>query len=169
MYAKYNREGNKTLYAILDKLSNADREKDRGSYYGSLSGLYRHILGGACFFLGTIFKPVLAGNAAASKILASLDGLSLPEGALDEGRWKALSAAFETADTAIVETAAALTEEDLKLPVKVEWYPASVPLFFMFHQLMVHGIHHRGQLSQILDELKIDNDYSGINAAFLPG
>jgi uncharacterized damage-inducible protein DinB len=41
-------------------------------------------------------------------------------------------------------------------------------LSFMISQLVVHGTHHRGQISQILDELKIDSDFSGINAAFLP-
>jgi uncharacterized damage-inducible protein DinB len=172
MYAKYNRETNKTIYGILDKLSNEEREKDRGSYYGSLSGLYRHILGGSLFFLGTLFKPVLSGNAAASRAIAPLDGLSVPEGPLGEAGWKALAASFETVDKALVEAASSLHEADLGLPVTIDWYggnPASLPLSFMLHQMVMHGTHHRGQLSQILDELKIDNDYSGINTAFLPG
>jgi uncharacterized damage-inducible protein DinB len=38
----------------------------------------------------------------------------------------------------------------------------------MLSQILTHGTHHRGQLSQVLDELKIDNNYSGINVAFLP-
>jgi uncharacterized damage-inducible protein DinB len=38
----------------------------------------------------------------------------------------------------------------------------------MLQQIVVHGTHHRGQISQILDSLKIDNDYSGINVRFLP-
>jgi uncharacterized damage-inducible protein DinB len=38
----------------------------------------------------------------------------------------------------------------------------------MLYNLTAHGTHHRGQISQILDELKIDNDYSGINVQFLP-
>jgi uncharacterized damage-inducible protein DinB len=38
----------------------------------------------------------------------------------------------------------------------------------MFSQLIAHGTHHRGQISQVLDELGIDNNYSGINVAFLP-
>jgi len=45
MYAKYNQAGNKKIYDMLSKMSNEEREKDRGSYYGSLSGLLRHALG----------------------------------------------------------------------------------------------------------------------------
>jgi len=59
----------------------------------------------------------------------------------------------------------ALSEADLKLPVKLDWYggnPDSVPLSFLLSQLLVHNTHHRGQISQVLDELKIDNDFSGI-------
>jgi uncharacterized damage-inducible protein DinB len=168
--AKYNREANKTVLAILDKLSNEDREKERGSYYGSLSGLVRHILGGTSFFLG-MFKTALPGNAAALKALAPLEGLSVPEGPLTEAQWKGLAAAFEAADGAFINLVAALSDEDFKAPVKVDWYggkPASAPLYFMLQYFIAHGTHHRGQASQILDELKIDNDYSGINIAFLP-
>jgi uncharacterized damage-inducible protein DinB len=66
--------------------------------------------------------------------------------------------------------AQALSDSDMALPIKTEWYggtPASVPLSFMLGQLLVHNTHHRGQISQVLDSLKIDNDFSGINAAFI--
>jgi uncharacterized damage-inducible protein DinB len=59
----------------------------------------------------------------------------------------------------------------MKAPVKLDWYsgnPPSVPLPFMFQQFIIHGTHHRGHISQILDELTIANDYSGINVAFVP-
>jgi uncharacterized damage-inducible protein DinB len=66
--------------------------------------------------------------------------------------------------------AEALSESDMKLPIKIDWYggnPASVPLSFMLSQLLLHNIHHRGQISQILDSLKIDNDFSGIDISLL--
>jgi uncharacterized damage-inducible protein DinB len=168
--AKYSREANKTVLAILDKLSNEDREKERGSYYGSLSGLVRHVLGGTTFFLG-MFKTALPGNAAALKALAPVEGVSMPEGQLSPEQWKSLGAVFEAADEALVNFIATLSEEDFKAPVKVKWYggnPDAAPLYFMLRQLIAHGTHHRGQISQILDELKIDHDYSGINIALLP-
>jgi uncharacterized damage-inducible protein DinB len=43
-----------------------------------------------------------------------------------------------------------------------------VPAFFLLNNLVAHGTHHRGQVSQILDELKIENDYSDVNVTFLP-
>jgi uncharacterized damage-inducible protein DinB len=32
----------------------------------------------------------------------------------------------------------------------------------------VHETHHRGQISQLLDEMGIEHDFSGIDIEFLP-
>ena len=168
MYAKYSQAGNKAVYTILDGMSNDEREKDRGSYYGSLSGLVCHVIGGTCFFMG-MFKASLAGNAAAIKAIDSLPTMP-PEGPLSEAQWKEVGKALAAADAAYVAMAGALSGADLQLPVKIDWYggnPAQVPLCFMLSQLTVHNTHHRGQISQVLDSLKIDNDFSGIDVAFL--
>jgi uncharacterized damage-inducible protein DinB len=171
MYARYNQAGNKTIYGLLDKLSNDDREKDRGSYYKSASGLFRHIMGATRFFLG-MYKAALTGNAAAQSALAAAETFPMPpEGDLSEAQWKGLESALDAADAAYVKMAQALSDGDLALPVKIEWYggnPPSVPFSFMLHQLVVHNTHHRGQISQILDSLKVDHNYSGIDIAFLP-
>jgi len=178
IYAKYNQAGNKAIYNILNSISNEEREKDRGSYYGSLSGLLRHVLGGTKFFLG-MYQVALGDSAlaeggavsAAFKAVSAADGVPFPaEGTLSESQWKELGAALEAVDAAYINMAEALTEADMSRPVKIDWYggnPESVPLSFMLSQLVVHNTHHRGQISQILDSLKIENDYSGIGAEFL--
>jgi uncharacterized damage-inducible protein DinB len=169
LWAKYNREANKNVYSLLNAMSNEDREKERGSYYGSLSGLFRHVLGGTGFFL-KMFKDALADKDGVQKLLASLDDFSLPEDRLSEAQWKDLVALQERLDDLLVDFTGLLDEGDFSAPVKLSWYggnPAAVPLYFMLHNLSAHGTHHRGQISQIFDELKIDNDYSGINVRFL--
>jgi uncharacterized damage-inducible protein DinB len=168
-FAKYNKEANRSVYAILDKLSNDEREADRGSYYKSLSALYVHVLGGSVFLLGML-KEALTGSPA-SLALAGLEGITVPKGALSAAQWRDLAGAFEKADDAYIALVSSLRDEDFKAQVKLSWYggnPASVPAAFMLQQLIAHGIHHRGQISQILDSLKIDNDYSGIAPAFMP-
>jgi len=170
MYAKYNQAANKAILDLLNNLSNDDREKDRGSFYGSLSGLFRHVLGSIQFFLG-MYKTALGGNAAALKAISAIETLpKFPEGVLSETQWRELQSAATVIDTAYVAMAQALNASDLSLPLKTEWYggnPASVPLSFMLSQLVVHNTHHRGQISQILDSLVIANDYSGIDVSFL--
>jgi uncharacterized damage-inducible protein DinB len=168
-FAKYNQEADGAILAILKKMPLEEREKDRGSYYGSLSALYRHVLGGTAFFC-SLFKASLSPDSPAVKALAPLAGFSHIEGAMNEAQWLQLEAAAAEVDGALTAFCEALTEDELNAPVKVQWYggnPASVPLYFMLQNLTAHGTHHRGQISQILDSLKIDNDYSGINVKFI--
>jgi uncharacterized damage-inducible protein DinB len=169
MYAKYNQAGNKDVYSILNAMTNEEREIDRGNYFGSLTGLLRHIMGATTFFLG-MYKGALA-DGAAKKAISALDGVSFPaEGKLSESQWKELGSTLEAIDSAYINMAQALTEADMSRPVKIDWYggnPESVPLSFMLSQLVVHNTHHRGQISHILDSLKIDNDYSGIGAELI--
>jgi uncharacterized damage-inducible protein DinB len=170
MFAQYHKAGNQAVLSLLNTLAPEEREKDRGSYYGSLAGLARHLLGGTVFFQG-LLKSGLSQKPAALQALAPLESLVIPTNTDPEAQWKALAAAFEIADAALVTLVSALDEEDFTLQLPVDWYngqPDRVPVYFLLHQLTVHGTHHRGQISQILDELKITNDYFGINAAFLP-
>jgi uncharacterized damage-inducible protein DinB len=170
MYAKHNQAANRIVYDLLDKMSNDDREKDRGSYYGSLSGLFRHIIGGACYYL-KIFKKPLGNNSDVEQKISAVENLpKIPAGPLSEAQWKELGPVMSVVDAACISMAEAMKGNDLNLLVNVDWYegkPASVPLFFMLSQLLVHNVHHRGQISQILDSLKIENDFSRIDVSFL--
>jgi uncharacterized damage-inducible protein DinB len=170
IFASQNADANAKIISILDKLSNEDREKDRGSYYGSLSALVRHILDGTRF-LTSLFTKTFAANGGAAKALAIISGLpKTPEGALDAKQWETLCAAVKEADAAYISLTEALTDADLAASVEAPIFggnPASVPAAFMFQNLVAHNLHHRGQISQILDSLKIDNNYSGISPVFL--
>jgi uncharacterized damage-inducible protein DinB len=169
-FAKANEEADKNFLAILNKMSNEDREKNRKSYFGGLSDLIIHITGGACYFL-KMFAETVAENGVALKALAPVFKLNLPDAKkLTEEEWKKVASCIKVVDKAFVDFIAALKEEDFSLPVKLDWYkgkPATVPLYYMLQQLVAHGIHHRGQISQILDTLKIENNYSDINVKFL--
>ena len=168
-FAKYNEEANKTVAGILNKLSNDDREKDRKSYYKSLSGLFRHNLGGTAYFL-SLFIDAVKDNPAALKTLEPLAKIENLTGKLTEAQWKKVVSFSKLADKAMVDFIGALRDKDFEAPVMIEWYkgkPPSTPLWFMLQQHIAHNTHHRGQISQILDSLKIDNDYSGINVKFL--
>ena len=168
-FAKYNEEANKTVAGILGKLSNDDREKDRKSYYKSLSELFRHNVGATAYFLFLI-KDAVPGNAAAQKALLPLAKMEELKGKLTEDQWKKAVSLSKIADKAMLDFISALNDKDFQAPVKLDWYkgkPPSTPLWFMLQQHVAHNAHHRGQISQILDSLKIDNDYSGINVKFI--
>jgi len=168
-FAKQNQEANKIIAGILGKMSNDDREKDRKSFYKNLSGLFCHNTGAAVYFLN-MMKDAVSGNDAAQKALKPLAKYQEFKGKLNEDQWKQAVSFSNAADKAMIDFVSALEDKDYEAPVKINWYkgkPPSAPLYFMIEQLISHNIHHRGQISQILDSLKIENDYSGINIKFL--
>jgi len=166
MYAKYGERADASVAALLDALSLEERNKERGAYYGSLAGSLGHVLGGTLYFHG-LFRASRPGYFKASESIATL---ASNEGPVDAAGWKALKAALARADRATVELAESLSDADLEWLVPLDWYggkPATVPLRFIFDQMIVHGIHHRGQISQILDEMKVEHDFSGIDIGYL--
>lgn len=165
VFARQNQAADKTVTEILNTISNDEREKDRGSYYKSLSALLRHIAGGTLHFL-FMFKDMLNNNPAALKALASVSDVKLPEGELTPAQWKETAESVAKIDQAYVDLTLALKENETS--VEGKWFSgAMVTLAYMLESLIAHGLHHRGQISQLLDEMKIDNNYSGIDLSFL--
>lgn len=167
MYANYMRRADASVLSLLEGLSPALREAERKSYYGSLMGLAKHVLGGTLYIQG-LFR---ASQPRMAKLLVASGELSVPEKADSPAAWEAFKTSFAAADRATLDLVEGLREEELELPIALDWYggePATVPFFFLFNQLIVHGVHHRGQISQILDELGVEHDFSGIDVEFLP-
>lgn len=166
MHALYTQQANTKVLDLLDKIAPEERNKDRKSYYKSLTGLARHNIGSILFFHG-LMRPALPDN----KALAATAELQMPDGeSLDVGQWNQLKDVAGQADQATVELLEGLSEEDLHKQLPIDWYggnPASVPLHYLLNIATMHGVHHRGQISQILDEMGIDNDFSGIDVGFL--
>jgi uncharacterized damage-inducible protein DinB len=168
MYARYNQRANASVVALLDGLTAKARNETRKSYYGSLSGLASHTGGCALYFHG-MFR---ASFPAAARALKAAEGLDIPDAkTLTIAAWSELKKAWAIADQATIDLISALSEKELSHPIKLDWYggkPDSVPMCFLAHQLFVHGTHHRGQISQILDEMGVQHDFSGIDLEFLP-
>ena len=166
MYALYTQQANEKVLQLLDKLSPEERNRDRKSYYKSLTGLAQHNIGSILFFHG-LMRPVLPE----SKALAGTAKLQMPDSdTLDTGQWAQLKDIAKQTDQATVELLQSLSEEDLNQLLPIDWYggnPACVPLHYLLNIAMVHGVHHRGQISQILDTMGSANDFSGIDVGLL--
>ena len=168
-FAKFNEESNRIVAGLLDKMSNDDREKTRKSYFGSLSEFFRHNFGATIYFL-SLYASAVTGNADAQKALNPLTKVEVFQGKLSEDQWKKTVKFSKIVDKALIDFIGALNDKDFEAPVKVDWFkgkPPSAPLWFMLEQQVTHNTHHRGQISQILDGLKIENNFSGVNVKFI--
>jgi uncharacterized damage-inducible protein DinB len=167
VHTLYNQGANAAVYGLLSALSNEEREKARGSFYGSLSGLARHLAGGTGFF-AEMLKGAVKNPAAKKALEPTASVVRPPEGELTEAQWQELGKTLATLDKAMVEFCRVLTVPDLETPVK--WMtgdPETVPVWFMLATLAHHNTHHRGQISQILDEMKVEHNFSGVSPEYL--
>jgi uncharacterized damage-inducible protein DinB len=171
MYARYTQRADASVFSLLNGLSIQDLNEDRGSYYKSLSGLAGHIVGATFYFHG-LFRQPLKKSSTAYEALKATEGLGCPDGPeLSEESWDELKGLAAIADQTTIDFVRVATVAELSAQVKIDWYggkPEAVPLHFLLHQAFVHGIHHRGQISQILDSMGVEHDFSGIDVAFLP-
>jgi uncharacterized damage-inducible protein DinB len=162
--ARHNKQTDASVLALLDGLSREACEDDRPCYYHSLSGLARHLLDGTNYFQGLFRASLPVGLAKTLAAVAGAGG-DFPEGPLDAAGWAKLKAAIATTDQATIDLIRGLDESGCSFPIKLDWYegkPDAVPFHFLAQQLFEHGTHHRGQISQILDELGVEHDFSGI-------
>lgn len=168
IYAAYTKQTNEAVFSILKDLPFTELAADKGSYYKSLAGLANHIYGATFFFHGIIRENV----PTAIPFLKGSEGLPAPAKDNDEAYMKDLGAHCAAADQATIDLIKGLPEKDMESAIKLPWFggnPESIPLCFFLNMLSTHGTHHRGQISQILDSMGIENDYSSISPAFLTG
>ncbi len=161
MNMKANRDANETVLRLLDGLSEEERNKSRGSYYKSLSGLAAHLVGGGAYF-HRLFRESGVGGA-----VQETEKLEVPSGEiLTAAQWEELKRVSILIDNASVAFVEGLEDDDLERIIALPWFggkPATVSLYYVLNAYVNHGVHHRGQISQVLDEMGVKNDYSGID------
>lgn len=167
--AQYNALANREMFEILSQLPEAERTKDTGSYFGSIMDILNHVIIADYFWLNRV-KPVLPE----SKVLGDprllpaklswsqplhtdftefrrdrvfLDGRILAW--LEECPEQLYSREFEYHDSEgiLIRTSAGRAMD------------------FMFS----HQLHHRGQISQILDQMGVENNWQDVGKFLKPG
>ena len=156
LLARYNRWMNERLYAAAGELTVAERERDRGAFFGSIHRTLNHILWGDRTWLGR-FTGTPFGVAA--------------YGADMHGDFATLAAERERADTAILDWAGGLAPE--WLASTLEYRAASdgrlrrLPAWVAAAHLFQHATHHRGQVSTLLKQAGKDPGVTDL--PYLPG
>ncbi|WP_270933430.1 DinB family protein [Falsiroseomonas oryzae] len=141
LMAAYNAEMNRRLYAAADGLAPAQRQADRGAFFGSIQGTLSHLLWGD--------RTWMHRFAAWEK----------PEGGIKSSPglyadWSALKAARAEADAGIEAWAARL--DAAWLDGTLSWSSAALgrdvtrPRWVLVTHFFNHQTHHRGQAHALL-------------------
>jgi uncharacterized damage-inducible protein DinB len=163
--ARYNRSANEQLIGYLVKLPASELAKSRGSFFGSIQGILDHSITGDINWLRR-FREFFAsdeplrrarlmppGHAWTTYTFAAFDEYCRERAAVD----------------AIFEDWIALTDTSRFGEVLAYSDSHGQPRrYFMrdaLDHVFNHQTHHRGQVSQILDEMGIAHDFSNLFAA----
>ena len=141
--ARYNRWQNENLYSAADRLSDAERCRERGAFFGSIHKTLNHLLWGDQMWMSR-----LTGSARS------------PVGIADSGSlhadWMALKAERVRFDQTIIDWAD--TIEPLWLAAEMTYYSLTVqrdatqPYWVLVTHLFNHQTHHRGQVHCMLTQ-----------------
>lgn len=143
--ARYNRWQNRSLYGAADGLTEKERKRDRGAFFGSIHGTLSHIYCGDMLWLHrfTGTTPLPPARSIAETPAAMPD-------------WAKLTAARAALDDTIIAWADALTAADLA--GTLSWLSMSAgtnftrPRGMLVTHFFNHQTHHRGQVHCLLTQ-----------------
>jgi uncharacterized damage-inducible protein DinB len=141
--ARYSRWQNENLYGAADALSDAERQRTRGAFFGSIHATLNHLLWG-----DRIWMSRLAGTPR-------------PEGGIPQSvslyaDWNDLKRERAAFDTVIVDWADQL--EDASLAGELTWFSGAIkaevrkPKWLLVTHMFNHQTHHRGQVHCMLTQ-----------------
>jgi len=143
--ARYNRWMNDKIYGVAQKLSDAERKKDRGAFFGSIHRTLNHLLLADRVWLGRFHGAVLQEGEMGPGGIRSLDQELYAD--FDELRHERAKT-----DDEIDAFVATLTNE--KLTGNLRYLRRGVvnefPLWHAVTHLFNHQTHHRGQVTTLL-------------------
>ena len=160
-YAKYNKTTNTTMNTIIDSSKRHIRLLNANGYYKNIGEMLIHILDVDIYWLA-ILKNKIPDSALRSDIIREMSENESNRIFFDISTYQKYR--IET-DKILEQLSEELSEDDLKKDISYTGkgnIEKKKKIWEILIHIYNHQTHHRGQISQILDEHGIENDYSNI-------
>ncbi len=155
LYTKYNRDTNNEIIKLLSNLSEDELNRERNIYYKSINSLFNHLVIAEWYYLNAMFYIAGRDYSASRKTLQRI-----------ENSFSESSTIMQELDEGLIGFISEVTEDELKLEKKnLKIYngrTVDMSVWEYITQHITHQLHHKGQLSQVLDELKIEHEFGNI-------
>jgi len=156
LMGRYSRWMNQRLYALCAEMTDAERRRERGAFFGSIHGTLNHLLWGDRVWLGRFLGTPFGHPAFGADMFSDF-------GELRHER--------EATDAAILDWASGVHAEWLASPLQyfsaVDGRTRRLPCAVAAVHMINHGIHHRGQLTTLLKQAGVDPGVTDL--PWLPG
>jgi len=141
--ARYNRWQNENLYGVADTLSDAERRRDRGAFFGSIHATLNHLL-----WADRVWMSRLAATRRT-------DG-GIPQSVSLYADWNDLKRERGAFDAVVLDWADRL--DTASLAGELTWYSGAIkaevrkPRWLLVTHMFNHQTHHRGQVHCMLTQ-----------------
>ena len=156
LLARYGRWMNERTYAALAAMSDEERKRDRGAFFGSIHRTLNHLVWGDSLWLARFTGADYSERAYGTDLFD------------DFGE---LAASRETVDRALLDWAGQLTPAWLASTLEyrsvVDGRARRLPAWIAAVHLFNHATHHRGQLTTLVKQAGADPGVTDL--PFLPG
>ena len=144
LMARYNIWQNEGLFALADRLSEAQRRENRGAFFASVHGTLCHLLFGDMawmwrFTKDDALKPAIVSTADTSTFIADWEALKQARGKMDA---RILAWADVLGPTALAS--------DLTYHSVTANRTSTKPMGMLVAHMFNHQTHHRGQVHALL-------------------
>ena len=164
LMARYSRHANLQLFDILKSLPEKSLSEPRGSYFDNLLGLLNHLL-----------VADLGWLSAYRDSLPQLESLKNPALDVEHPGWgkilhhdlASLIAHQEKMDQIFIDLTEEVSTEEFEGNITLKrsnGESREFPFGKVLMHLLNHHTHHRGAITQILDEMDVENDFSNLMA-----
>jgi len=153
--ALYNQLMNRKLYGLAAKLSEEERRRDRGAFFGSIHGTFNHLL------LGDRIWMLRFTGDEARYVSRDANGTAIPVTTLSQELYPDFERLWrerERTDQDIVDAMHALTETDLMSELSYQRGGVQVKhvRWWALTHFFNHQTHHRGQATTLLSQAGVD-------------
>ena len=142
--ARYNRWMNSRLYEVCAGIADEERRRERGAFFGSIMGTLNHLLYGDEAWLGRFVQREIP------KVIAKDSG----------GDFDMLRERRAALDQEIIGWADGVSADWLAQPFRytsnVDGITRELPAWMLVTHMFNHQTHHRGQLTTLLSQIKVD-------------
>lgn len=155
-FAKYNREFNRSLFGQIEKLSDDQRKKDMGAFFGSIHNTLNHILLADRIWLGR-FAIAIPGMASLSDAALVHEFSSLRQELCSD--FPDLFSQRQATDQVITNWVEELSDELLAQTMRYSnsrGHQREHPVWLAVMHMFNHQTHHRGQVTTLLSQLGHD-------------
>lgn len=155
-FARYNTWFNRRLYELVASLTDEERQRDLGAFFGSIHGTLSHILLTDRMWLGRISKhPHGFRSLEKTPLVFEIESLAQ----VLYPSFSDLAVQRRETDTAIEAWVAELTPEVLESDLSYARSTGQAmvaPFWHVVAHLFNHQTHHRGQVTTLLSQLGRD-------------